>query len=70
MFKNREEKCDYYRWGTIHKYGVVKYIVHSVRKSFQDNVRVFTNGSLVTKEISMCFAKNNVYVLVSFDGPK
>jgi len=50
---------------------VVKFIIKTVRKSFQ-NVRivVFTNGSLVTEELAMFFKQNDILILVSIDGPQ
>lgn len=51
---------------------VVTNIIQKVRGKFSDETRIvlFTNGSLVTKDIAVFLKENNVQVLVSFDGTK
>lgn len=48
----------------------VKYIISRAKKIPASRVIIFTNGSLVTKELADYFAKNKVLMLVSLDGPE
>lgn len=50
---------------------ILKYVVEKAKEHL-DNYRVvlFTNGSMITKEIADYFARNKVLVLISLDGHK
>ncbi|MBF0543338.1 MAG: radical SAM protein [Candidatus Riflebacteria bacterium] len=47
----------------------VKYILERVMKIKGSRVIIFTNGSLVTKELADFFARTKALMLVSLDGP-
>ncbi|MDD5438829.1 MAG: radical SAM protein [Candidatus Omnitrophica bacterium] len=50
---------------------VVRFIIAKVRKEFKNTrIVVFTNGSLVTKELARYFKDNDILMLVSLDGPR
>lgn len=48
----------------------LKYIILRAKKIPNTRVIIFTNGSLVTRELALYFAKNGSLMLVSLDGPK
>jgi len=50
---------------------VVKYIIEKVKKDLENTrIVIFTNGSLIDKELAEYFKENNVLLLVSIDGPE
>ena len=50
---------------------IVRFIIEKVRKEFENTrIVIFTNGSLVTKELADFFKANDILMLVSLDGPK
>lgn len=50
---------------------VVRFIIKKTREILKNTrIVVFTNGSLVTKELAKYFKDNDVLMLVSIDGPK
>lgn len=51
--------------------GVVKFIIEKVREELRNTrIVIFTNGSLVNKEMAEYFKDNDVLMLVSLDGPR
>lgn len=51
--------------------GIVKFVIGKVRKEFKNTrIVVFTNGSLVTRELAKYFKDNDILMLVSLDGPQ
>ncbi|MFA5147148.1 MAG: radical SAM protein [Candidatus Omnitrophota bacterium] len=50
---------------------VVRFIIDKVRRELKNTrIVIFTNGSLVTKELAVYFKDNDILMLISLDGPR
>ncbi len=50
---------------------VLEAAVHKMKKTFgESDIKVVTNGTLLNNERAVFFAKNDVFTIISIDGPK